>query len=137
MENVIRVEDGKYVGGAAIPIKDFVEVVGDGVKTYNQLYAELYALLNLSKVSLDSYLISYGYDNTYQYRYPLSVLSPTQLEFNYNGNSVSGSSFQGIKMNSSAATCSLSVGTLTTTGYTVTEYGNNVYPSGLKIRLIY
>lgn len=56
MENVIRVEDGKYVGGAAIPIKDFVEVVTDGIKTMGTCLDELYALIDHSKINTKSVL---------------------------------------------------------------------------------
>ena len=62
--------NGKVIGGVPqIPQSDSVSVTADGVKTYQQILNELYALLDTTKITYNSYL-KYG---NYIYRLTLSM----------------------------------------------------------------
>lgn len=48
---------GDKVIGALVKSNGYVQVVADGTKTYSQLLSALYALIDSSKVSADSYVV--------------------------------------------------------------------------------
>ena len=106
-------------------VGDYVEVVGDGVKTYSTLFGELYNLVDVSKLSSKSMLDMNG-----------MVLSNSYDGINYAGITYMASdSYSLVTIKLRSAVYSVSV--TRSNGTTFTDYSSNIPTSGEKIRLYY
>lgn len=133
MENVIRVEDGKYVGSVVNVGKGSVSVTADGVKTFNQLFAELFALVDISKVTKDTRLTT-----SQGALYTLKGRSNSHLEFMWCGCNSSSLSIQDLRLEATATNNHLTVSNANSNNtFSTQEYGSTAATSGLTYSIEY
>lgn len=109
-----------------------VSVTADGVKTYQTLLSELFALISFSKVNNNTTLVI---DKDI---YSISKISSTNYRFGMvNSASASGVAIYSISLVSSSSSCHYTALDCTNNGNTVTSLQTNVATSGIKITLYY
>ena len=114
---------------------EYVEVTSNGSKTYGNLITELYALVDMNKVTNDAYVTMIEGSNTYKFTQTLRT--PSRLDFSLSGTNASMSEadissvrFMPNYMN--YGNFAVKVGSTTYTNST-----NSKPASGTKIRLYY
>lgn len=129
-------EDGFHVidDGNDVPIGtpsvDYVEVVGDGVKTWSQLINDLYALVDSDKLT-DYSIIEYD-TGTFVYYYPISYKTNGQYDFTMTHLSWDGKyAFNKISVKSSASIFVQNV------NGTITDISSSLSTNGVKLNLYY
>lgn len=113
----------------------FVQVTGDGVKTFNDLYNELYALIDFTKITPDCEIIEHP-DSTSFYIWKCVTLTPTNLEFSRVTNSASSLSSSRITLKTNSERFLVSYDVVTNTGSTV-DQGTATSSIGYQIKLKY
>lgn len=130
-------EDGLYLipdgdGSVIEPAsEDYVEVMGDGVKTYGTLFSELYAKIDMNKITPYAVLqVDILFYNI--------VRKPPNLRFGLvNSGSGSGATQMAIQLKSSSSECVYVQVTSQTSGNTVVNKIDEIATSGIKLTLYY
>ena len=109
-------------------INETISVTGNGSKTRAQLFNELFALVDITKVTEKTVLNMSGDI------YSLSVLSDTSLNFDKPQTASSSLNVEEVRISSNS---SAYVGTVSSSGYSRTDASSTVIPSGYVIKLVY
>ena len=116
------------------PDKGYVEVTGDGVKTYATLLNELFALVDKTKINKSSALLNITPNGETYYYQPEYV---DNTEFIFSGCSANQSNFAvtGVTIKATGSTSYQAV--TSTSSTTINEQSSVVPVSGRKFRLVY
>ena len=129
-------EDGLYdvdVEGAEIGeiSEDYVEVTGDGVKTYATLLNELYAQIDFEKITPNSYI------RGLQDIFFLRRITSNLLIFSGFRISATNGYYESINLESNNSTIYLSTYTKSSGNWTIDNETNSIVSSGIKLTLYY
>lgn len=133
-EGIIVTDDGNDALIGAVS-DDYVEVTADGEKTYGTLLSELYALVDIDKLSVNSYIKASNSNAIY--RYSTANSSKAALTFTI----LAGDSLKYIayiyRVASASSNCAYVGYNTTTSGTTKTDETSDSPLSGVKITLYY
>ena len=105
-----------------------ISVTGNGIKTRAQLLNELFALVDITKVTEKTVL------NMNSGIHSLSSLSDTALIFDKTQTASSSLNVEEVRMSSNS---SAYTGTVSSSGYSRTDESSAVIPNGYIIKLVY
>jgi hypothetical protein len=109
-------------------VNETISITGNGAKTRAQLLNELFALVDITKVTEKTVL------NMNSGIYSLSSLSNTGLTFDKPQTASSFLNFEEVRVSSNS---SAYTGTVSSSGYSRTDESSTVIPSGYVIKLVY
>lgn len=115
--------------------KGYIEVIGDGVKTYSQILNELYALIDSNKVTPNMYLANINPNSHGQSMYHLRYISSTSYEFCMVEATANNMACFTLVLKSSGSTYKVS--NSKTSGITFNDYSSTAFASGYSMRIYY